>query len=270
LSGISKSPQTQLNNEPASKPHTSKFDESFDLIVVGSGSGCAGVTPAVVAAKHGLKVLVVEKTKYFGGTTALSLGGIWILNNHKQPELGINDDSFEKATTYIKDVLGDIYDETKISQFLNKGPEMLKWVEGNASLKFEPIPLPDYFPERPVSSVAKTLLPPSFDGRQLRGQVTIKDIRYVLQGYSAFGSMQVDPFQLDTLKSPFGSLRNLRTSVRLGCRHVTDLLFHGKGTSLHNGNALVARLIKFAIDTKNLAFWKNSPALHMIIENGDI
>jgi succinate dehydrogenase/fumarate reductase flavoprotein subunit len=51
---------------------------------------------------------------------------------------------------------------------------------------------------------------------------------------------------------------------------VTDLLFHGKGTSLHNGNALVARFIKSAIDTKNVAFWKNSPALHMIIENGDL
>jgi hypothetical protein len=48
------------------------------------------------------------------------------------------------------------------------------------------------------------------------------------------------------------------------------LLFFGKGTSLHNGNALVARLIGSAIDTKNVTFWENSPALHMIIENGDI
>jgi hypothetical protein len=133
---------------------------------------------------------------------------------------------------------------------------MLKWVEENASLKFKPIPLPDYFPEKPGSSVARTLLPPSFDGRQLRGKVTINDIRYILQEYSAFGSMQVDPFQLDTLKSPFGSLSNLRTAVGLVRRHVTDLLFHGKGTSLHNGNALVARLIKSAIDTKNVAFWE--------------
>jgi hypothetical protein len=46
-------------------------------------------------------------------------------------------------------------------------------VEENASLKFKPIPLPDYFPERPGSSVARTLLPPSFDGRRLRGKVTI-------------------------------------------------------------------------------------------------
>jgi hypothetical protein len=156
LSGISKSPQTQLNNAAASKPHTSKFDESFDPIVV--GSGCAGLTAAVVSGKHGLKVLVVEKTNYFGGTTAFSSEGIWIPNNNKQPEFGINDDSFEKATTYIKDVLGATYVETKISQFLNKWPEMLKWVEGNASLKFKPIPLPDYFPERPGSSVARTLL----------------------------------------------------------------------------------------------------------------
>ena len=147
---------------------------------------------------------------------------------------------------------------------------MLKWVAENASPKFKPIPLPDYFPERPGSSVARTLLLPSFDGRQFRGQVTIKDIRYELQGYSTFGSMQVDPFQLDTLKSLFGSLRKHRTSVSLVWRHVTDLLFHEKGTSLHNGNALVGRLRKSAIDTKNVTFWESSPALHMIIENGGI
>jgi succinate dehydrogenase/fumarate reductase flavoprotein subunit len=268
LSDISKSSRSQLDNGTTLKPHTFKFDESFDLVVV--GSGCAGLTAAVVAGKHGLKVLVVEKTKYFGGTTAFSSGGIWIPNNHKQPELAINDDSFEKATTYIKDVLGDTYDKTKISQFLNKGPEMLKWVEENASLEFKPIPLCDYFPEKPGSSVARTLLPPAFDGRQLRGQATIKDIRYVLQGYSAFGSMQVDPFQLDILKSPFSSLSNLRTGVGLVSRHVIDLLLYGKGTSLHNGNALVGRLIKSGLDTKNVTFWKNSPALHMIIENGGI
>jgi succinate dehydrogenase/fumarate reductase flavoprotein subunit len=35
-------------------------------------------------------------------------------------------------------------------------------------------------------------------------------------------------------------------------------------------NALVGRLRKSAIDTKNVTFWESSPALHMIIENGGI
>lgn len=38
------------------------------------GFGRSGLTKAVAAAKHGLKVLVAEKFKCFGGTTAFSGG----------------------------------------------------------------------------------------------------------------------------------------------------------------------------------------------------
>ena len=41
-----------------------------DALVV--GTGCAGLSAAVTAGHHGLKVLVVEKEQHFGGTTARS------------------------------------------------------------------------------------------------------------------------------------------------------------------------------------------------------
>src|SRR5258706_15970451 len=44
-----------------------------DVVVVGSGG--AGLTAATVAARHGLDVLLVEKTGWVGGPTALSGGG---------------------------------------------------------------------------------------------------------------------------------------------------------------------------------------------------
>ena len=53
---------------------------SWDVIVVGSGAGA--MTSAVVAADRGLSVLVIEKSDKFGGTSAISGGGIWIPNNH--------------------------------------------------------------------------------------------------------------------------------------------------------------------------------------------
>jgi len=51
-----------------------------DLLVVGSGA--AGMTTALVASIEGLVPLVVEKTECFGGSTAISGGGLWSPNNH--------------------------------------------------------------------------------------------------------------------------------------------------------------------------------------------
>jgi 3-oxosteroid 1-dehydrogenase len=47
-----------------------------DVLVVGSGGG--GMTAALAAAGSGLDTLVVEKGSHFGGSTALSGGGIWV------------------------------------------------------------------------------------------------------------------------------------------------------------------------------------------------
>ena len=46
----------------------------WDVIVVGSGAGA--MTSAAIAADRGLSVLVVEKSDKFGGTSAISGGGI--------------------------------------------------------------------------------------------------------------------------------------------------------------------------------------------------
>lgn len=51
-----------------------KFDESFDLVVIGSGG--AGLSSAVMAKQQGVKrILVLEKMAFLGGNTAISGGG---------------------------------------------------------------------------------------------------------------------------------------------------------------------------------------------------
>ena len=51
------------------------WDESVDVIVVGSGA--AGLLASIKAADAGKSVLLVEKTDKWGGTSALSGGGVW-------------------------------------------------------------------------------------------------------------------------------------------------------------------------------------------------
>ncbi|HNY48014.1 MAG TPA: FAD-dependent oxidoreductase, partial [Casimicrobium sp.] len=50
--------------------------ESFDVVVIGAGG--AGMSAALFAAIDGAKVLLVERTEYLGGTTALSAATSWV------------------------------------------------------------------------------------------------------------------------------------------------------------------------------------------------
>ena len=61
-----------------------------DLLVIGSGAG--GLSAAVTATWHGLKVIVAEKESVFGGTTAWSGGWMWAPLNPLALRAGITED----------------------------------------------------------------------------------------------------------------------------------------------------------------------------------
>jgi succinate dehydrogenase/fumarate reductase flavoprotein subunit len=75
-----------------------------DVIVVGSGG--AALAAAYTAAKSGLRTLVLEKTEFFGGTSAYSGSGIWLPGNQAQHRAGVPD-SVDLGRTYFKAVVGD-------------------------------------------------------------------------------------------------------------------------------------------------------------------
>ncbi|KAK7203024.1 FAD binding domain-containing protein [Myxozyma melibiosi] len=240
------------------------FDHSYDVVVV--GSGCSGLTTSVVCAKNGLKVLVVEKTRYFGGTTAYSGGGAWIPNNKHQPAIGVSD-SAEDAAKYLHSVLGDAFDKTKVPAYIESAPKMVEWVEQNTEMKFKPVPLPDYHPTKPGASVGRTILTTEFNGRKLGNR--IKQVRYPIQGYSAFGTMQADPAELVYLTNPFGSVSNLVKSATRALGYVADLVRFGKGAYMCNGNAIVGSLMYTALDL-GVDIWNFTPAVAPILDNGRV
>ena len=83
---------------------------SCDLLVVGSGA--SGLSAAVTAAFHGLKVVLVEKDAVFGGATAWSGGWMWVPGNPLAQRAGIHEDP-QQPRRYLKNELGERYDAAR-------------------------------------------------------------------------------------------------------------------------------------------------------------
>lgn len=140
--------------------------DEFDVIVVGSGA--AGMTAALAAAYHRLRVIVIEKAAVFGGSTARSGGGLWLPANDVLRRAGV-EDSVARAETYLAGVAGPEVPAARRHALLTHGPAMLEFVRANTPLDFAWVPgYPDYYPEAPGGQPAgRTVEPRPLDGRLL-------------------------------------------------------------------------------------------------------
>lgn len=237
---------------------------AFDVVVIGSGA--AGLTCAVVAQQQGLDCLVVEKADVLGGTTAYSGGGVWIPCNPHMSGIG-QEDSRGDAEKYLAAILGNHYDAELVGAFLSSGSDMVSYLEKHSEVMLSAIPLPDYKPDLPGAKVGRTMLTEEYDGRKLGEWV--KKVRIPFTGYVAFGSMQVDPRHLGKLKNAFRTWEGFAFSARRFGAFLFDLLFFGKGANMANGNALVGRLLKSALDA-GVTIMPSTPAVRLIKPNGAV
>ncbi len=142
------------------------WDEEYDFVVVGSGGG--GMAAALTAADAGLSVVIVEKGKKFGGSTAISGGGIWIPNNPTLKAEG-HDDSRESIRRYLDLLTERRVTAARLDAFVDHGPAAMEllgrsrwmvfsWTKGYA----------DYHPEleggRPLG---RSIEAKPFDTRKL-------------------------------------------------------------------------------------------------------
>src|SRR5258707_6445126 len=79
-------------------------EPEFDVVV--AGSGAAGMTAAITAARQGLRVVVIEKTSNFGGSTARSGGGGLIPGKSVLRRAGVRGTP-ELASTYLAHLAGE-------------------------------------------------------------------------------------------------------------------------------------------------------------------
>ena len=115
-----------------------------DVLITGSGG--AGLVAALRASDRGARVAVIEKSDKIGGTTAVSGGVLWIPRNHHMSEVGV-EDSRDAALTYLRRAaFGQTTDEL-LEVFVDRSPEMVRYLEARTMLRFSAVRRPDYHPE---------------------------------------------------------------------------------------------------------------------------
>ncbi|MEV7005135.1 FAD-binding protein [Streptosporangium sp. NPDC051022] len=118
-----------------------EFDEEVDIVVVGSGGGA--LAGALTAGAQGARTLVLEKTGYFGGTSAYSGAGLWMPGTRVHRREGL-DDSVDKARDYWLAVVGDGEPERR-EAYLTSAPTVVDFLESHDEIAFQFRMFPDYY-----------------------------------------------------------------------------------------------------------------------------
>ena len=236
----------------------------FDVIVLGAGAG--GLAAACVAAAEGLETLLIEKSEFVGGTTAVSGGMVWIPANAGMREAGI-EDSVERAREYLDRAAPARRDPAVREAFLARGAEAIAYLEAHTALRLRPVTIyPDYYPDAPGASLGGRVLEPvDFDGYALGRSFSM--LRWPLPEFMLFGGMMIARPDLPHFRAVARSPRSALRVARLVLAYAWERLFAPRGTRLVLGNALVARLFKSVLDLR-VPLRLGTRATRIVIEDG--
>lgn len=233
-----------------------------DVLVIGSGAG--GMAAAVTAGTLGLDVIVAEKDAWFGGTTALSGGWLWIPCSPLAVQAGV-DDTLDRARTYLRHEVGPRYVPERIEAFLRHGPAMVEFFQTRTDVRFVLGPAyPDYHPDAPGgTSGGRAICATPFDGLQL-GDLLAK-LRPPVREMTLFGLKVGSGPDFAHFFRARRSPRSAWYVARRIAAHLRDVGLHGRDVLLMNGNALAGRLATSAVKAR-VALRLKSAATELIVE----
>ncbi|MCB5291777.1 FAD-dependent oxidoreductase [Arthrobacter sp. SO3] len=251
--------------------HTSSAHPSLDCDVLVVGSGAGGLSAAVTAAYHGLKVVVVEKADVCGGATSWSGGWAWTPGNPLAKADGVKEDR-ELFRTYLRHRLGQHYQEDRVDAFLEAVPHMVGFFQDKTSLQFVPgAKIKDIYGNTPGAGTGhRSVGPKPFNARRIKPELRAK-MRHQLYETSFLGmGIMAGPDLTKFLSASQGNIQGLfHAAWRVGF-HVLDLITHRRNMQLVNGTALTGRLLKSA-DDLGVDIRVSTPARRLITDdNGKV
>ncbi|MBM3132077.1 MAG: FAD-binding protein [Chloroflexi bacterium] len=186
------------------------WDMEVDLVAVGASSG--GLAAVILGHDLGLTTVLLEKSEFLGGGTALSGGLLWVPFNPVMLGKGLSD-SEEEAAGHIRRVGMGCHDEQLMAAYLKAGPEAIRYLEARTPLRLTTGLLqgPDYYADLPGG---KSL------GRQLYADpdVMIPRLREAEKKYPLMAQVRSDPIPyLGGVRDPWSEGRGLIGGLVLAC-----------------------------------------------------
>ncbi|MDN0077456.1 FAD-dependent oxidoreductase [Crenobacter sp. SG2303] len=241
--------------------------DSYDVVVVGSGAGA--LASAIAAHAQGLSVLVVEKSDRYGGTSAVSGGGVWIPCNHQIAALG-GEDNRADALTYLKSSTRGMVAEAKLEAYVDNAASMLRWFEEHTHVRFRSLPLyADYYQALPGSRPGyRTMDPEAFDAAELGEEFF--NMREPSPGTLVGGRLAMTAADAHRMVSKEKGWMKLLGGLM--ARYWLDIAWRRRtrrDRRLALGNALIGRLRRTMLD-RNIPLWLNTALVDLVERDGRI
>jgi len=239
---------------------TDQWDEVVDVLV--AGTGAAGLTAAITAAEAGRSTLLVESTPKWGGTTAVSGGGLWMPVNPLMARDGVPD-SVEEALEYLRQAIGEAGPASSPERrraFLDSGPQVVRML-GRLGVRWRrATDYPDYYPDRPGGKVGRGIEAAPFDTKRLG--------EWYATSRAADGLpapvMTDDVWLLGRAWStPSGFVRGARFVFRTLGGLATGKRLVGLGGALSCSLMHIVR-------TQHTPVWLSSPIVELVMEDGAV
>lgn len=132
-------------------------DRTYDVVVVGSGS--AGFAAALAAVDSGLSAVILESTDQWGGSSAMSGGGMWLPDNPLMRRDGAGD-SRDEALTYLEATVGEEGAATSRERkeaFVDGVADVVTTAERHGIRFSRAKDYPDYYPELPGGKIGRAI-----------------------------------------------------------------------------------------------------------------
>jgi 3-oxosteroid 1-dehydrogenase len=263
--GVVNEERAAMSGQASSQNGEATASHEVDVLVIGSGA--SGMASALTAKAEGLDVLIIEKSDLFGGSTAMSGGGVWVPNAPALERAGVHDDP-ARTLKYLETIAGDKVARERLVKYLDESPKLMAFLESQgqhlADGFFWIRGYSDYHPDRGGQPDGRGLWASPIDKRVLG-----EDIKRLRPGNKRMqlplGSWMTSSDVRDLMAMRWPGIRGKRMLLKLAWRIARARLLGERIAT--SGQALATRLW-LTVHEKQIPVWMETP-MTSLARDGD-